>query len=432
MKILLMITNNFLKEFKPNENRTLSEEIMWHIGNSGNLLFLNGYIAMLEGQNYEFWDQEQYSNSSEEYYDYINQNYDCAIYPLANNITERKSSLEPVVQRIKKLTIPTFIWGLGITQYGKFDIQKFNTIGNADIISDLVKTVDKYNGKIFVRGYYSGEVLKKYCGIENVDELIIPMGCPSMYQLGCLSVENVIVDKKNFCWGLNGLAKDIKEKRIWHNMNKYKSFYIDQDEFPGVLLDQEPLDMLDMLKKYGIATTQLICEDRIKFFYHLSPWYNFVKENIDFMFGHRIHGNLIALLAGKPCAVWNDFAIDDVRTREIAEFYNIPIIRKAPKDIYDVYKKIDIQPFNQTIKKRYDDYTRILDKLGINKNFNPQKNILETKRYMDIKENHNVRFLKEEYNNCSLMRKKQIIVENTIYEKSQRVLNKLNAFNRKK
>lgn len=40
MKILLMLTNNFLGEFKANEKRTLAEEIEWHIGNSGNLLFL--------------------------------------------------------------------------------------------------------------------------------------------------------------------------------------------------------------------------------------------------------------------------------------------------------------------------------------------------------------------------------------------------------
>ena len=424
MKILLVLTNNFLGEFKANEKRSLAENIEWHIGNSGNLLFLNGYIAMLEGQNYEFWNEERYIANREEYFEYINHEFDSIIYPLANNITINKATLEPVVERLKKFIIPTYIWGLGLTQYGKFDVQKFDTSGNAKTISELIRCIVKCNGRIFVRGYYSAEILKKYCYIENADDYIIPMGCPSMYQLGCINISKAVVDKDEFQWGMNGLKEDIRQKNMWNNLNKYKSYYIDQDEFARVLLDKNDINVPMLLKEYGIKTTQLVCEGRIKYFYHLAPWYIFVKENIDFMFGHRIHGNLIALLAGKPCTVWNDSMTDDVRTREIAEFYNIPILEKAPKDIYEIYSSVDFQAFNETIEKRYNEYVKVLKELQINENFNPRKNRLEDIEYKDIERNFDVQILSEEYNRYSFYEREKIVFENAICKKGKNFLNK--------
>ena len=83
---------------------------------------------------------------------------------------------------------------------------------------------------------------------------------------------------------------------------------------------------------------QLIKEGRVRLFYDIPVWSDFFqRENIDFSIGERIHGNLIALLNGVPAVV----CPHDTRTRELAEFFEIPMVEdvSSKRYIYEIYEE---------------------------------------------------------------------------------------------
>ena len=92
---------------------------------------------------------------------------------------------------------------------------------------------------------------------------------------------------------------------------------------------------------------------------------SFVREKISFSFGSRIHGNIMALLSGVPAVVVGF----DSRTREMAEFYDIPCIQSfddiKPKNLYALYESLDYSKFNNSFEKKYDSFENFLIKCGI-------------------------------------------------------------------
>lgn len=82
----------------------------------------------------------------------------------------------------------------------------------------------------------------------------------------------------------------------------------------------------ELLQKYGYFGVKLLAEGRVRYFANLQEWYRYIEKNVDFMFGTRIHGNLISLLAGKPACVYIHKGNYDLRVRELAEFYAVPIV----------------------------------------------------------------------------------------------------------
>ena len=122
---------------------------------------------------------------------------------------------------------------------------------------------------------------------------------------------------------------------------------------------------------------ELYKNNRIKGSMHYQPWKNQIIEGkYNFSYGSRIHGNIIALQNNIPAFV----KVHDSRTREIAEFYDIPNCMNIKFDekcdsLYDLYSELDYTNFNKTYQKRYSDFKNFLDKeqipnlLGNNSNY---------------------------------------------------------------
>jgi hypothetical protein len=57
-------------------------------------------------------------------------------------------------------------------------------------------------------------------------------------------------------------------------------------------------------------------------FFDSATWMNHIRDNLDIVIGSRFHGNVIAMLAGKPAL----FIPSDWRTYELCQFHSLPMI----------------------------------------------------------------------------------------------------------
>lgn len=91
-------------------------------------------------------------------------------------------------------------------------------------------------------------------------------------------------------------------------------------------------------------------------------------------FGSRIHGNIVPIFSGVPGVVNSC----DSRTREIAQFYDIPCYTTKEieefKDLYDLYEKIDYSTFNNTYISKFEEFEKFLRKRKLVDEIN-EKNI---------------------------------------------------------
>ena len=95
----------------------------------------------------------------------------------------------------------------------------------------------------------------------------------------------------------------------------------------------------------------------------MYEWRNSIINNkCDYSFGSRIHGNIMAILSGIPATV---IAIDS-RTREMAEFYDIPLVIPENNSPYtqeqflEFYNNADYSRFNETYNQKYDAFEKFL------------------------------------------------------------------------
>lgn len=103
-----------------------------------------------------------------------------------------------------------------------------------------------------------------------------------------------------------------------------------------------------------------------------DEWLNsFAANGLSFSFGSRIHGSVMPILAGVPATVYTC----DSRTREMAEFFDIPHILPADAEnkkfsLYELYLQSDYSDFNKNFSKRFDEFESFLRKCGITDKIN--------------------------------------------------------------
>ena len=94
-------------------------------------------------------------------------------------------------------------------------------------------------------------------------------------------------------------------------------------------------------------------EDRIRFFVDSKPWLEFLGTR-RFSVGTRIHGTIAGVLGGTPSFL----IVHDPRTRELAEYHEIPY--RPVQDIEpdsrteELYHACDYSAFNAGMEKRYE------------------------------------------------------------------------------
>lgn len=105
--------------------------------------------------------------------------------------------------------------------------------------------------------------------------------------------------RKGFPPGTERKSAGFSEKLYRDSFARYPADYICQDQY-GKALYGAVTAFPELLQKYGYFGVKLLAEGRVRYFANLQEWYRYIEKNVDFMFGTRIHGNLISLLAGNP------------------------------------------------------------------------------------------------------------------------------------
>lgn len=350
-------------------NQTIYDKLFDHVQadwggvckNWGNRLWFQGiYSALDNGENeYEFINDDMTI-------DYINCSFEKIILPMANIFYHGfRNSIRELTEIFEKISVPTYVVVCGVQADGYDSLNEvIATIGEDS--RKFIRAIYNTGGEFALRGYFTKEFFDRL-GFSSA----VVTGCPSMYQLGSsFLVNDNKVELNDIRPIFNGHLRPYERL-----MQTYKSsVFIDQDEFFMPLFSQHYLDNIDMkiqvefIKKYGMTAAQMISEGRIIVAADMNDWSNFIRQgNFNYAFGARIHGTIMALLSGIPATL----VTTDSRTKEMAEFFNIPYVEKKAKYVFEkkeverIYREMDYSKFNKTFRDKFGRYEKFLKEHGI-------------------------------------------------------------------
>lgn len=366
-----------MSDFRATDYSTLAQraraELDGKIPNFGNKVWLQGIISEISSaDNILEYGYEDLSA------DYINQNYDCVLLPLANCFHKGWIPyLEKRASHISKLKIPVYVIACGIQAVSYDELDEL-----VDAIKEpatkFIKSVYNTGGEFALRGYFTKEFFDRL-GFRDA----VVTGCPSIYQMGRnLNISNEKVEKNEFTATINGTFKlPVFDK------DKKSSDYICQDIYGKILYDPKyfisnPVTLkriLKYVKRGDYDFVRAVANNKIKLFADTQQWLSYyVKNDVNFSFGSRIHGSIMPILAGVPALCYTM----DARTREMTEYFDIPNVNPAQylrkKDLYEWYLETDYSKFNEKFSKKFDDFEKFLKKCGLVKSIN-QNNLFMSK-----------------------------------------------------
>ncbi|MDQ3629594.1 MAG: polysaccharide pyruvyl transferase family protein [Actinomycetota bacterium] len=321
MRILMRGYKHPLRRMRP--EAVLDTDVLGK--NSGNLVFSEASFRALSMPGTEV----TVSNFEDLFddVDRVNAEYDAVALPFANAF---RGSYLPTLERftefVRGLRIPVTVLGIGAQSdldYRLGPLAQVNDAAKAFTAAVLDKSPT-----IGVRGEFSATYLRSL-GFDAVDVI----GCPSMFMFG--SRLPTTRDPGPLHAGsriaLNLTPGAGRPGLVQHHLERYPELvYIAQGNFDlRLMLWGVPVRNLD--DEYPRTLDHpLFAEDRARMFVDVSTWIEELRR-VDFSFGTRIHGNVAALLAGTPAHV----IAHDSRTRELAEYFDIPYTRqdRLPEDV---------------------------------------------------------------------------------------------------
>lgn len=359
----------------------LHQENIIDCPNLGNQVWLQGLVSEVTCENVTYAFLEKDTTVEE-----INNNYDVVIFPTANIFyKDHIKLLEELAERFSKIRIPIYVISCG-AQADSYDDLDNLCSSIREPATKFIRAVYNSGGEFALRGYFTKEFFDKL-GFKSAEVT----GCPSLYQMG----RNIHIDKPDV--SPNNLKPVINGHFNFLNMDFYRrifseypsAIYMDQDYFGRKLYDSDfdGFDNVDFkwflgqIRHGKYQELQLLAQDRVRLFSDMANWREYlIREKYNFSFGGRIHGNILSILSGIPAVVYGC----DSRTREMAEFYDIPTVTpeqlKSKKSLYDIYSELDYTKFNDSFGEKYDGFQDFFIRHDILPKLN-DKNIFFTKEY---------------------------------------------------
>ena len=328
--------------------------------NTGNRLWFQGIISAIWNPDVTM-EYFSYSMSKE----YINQNFDFIVAPMANIVSVGYIALlETLAERFRGIKIPVYVIACGIQASGYDQLAEIVGVLKGPA-SRFISRVYDTGGEFALRGFFTKEFFDKL-GFPSA----VVTGCPSLYQLGReLSIDYTLAPREAFRPLFNGSAGNYV-----HLLKQCPTaVFMDQDVYWRELLDPDFGDnrpsekdcLRSLINRYGFDVTKYLLEGRIQLIPNANLWREFIrKEQFSLSYGSRIHGNIMPLLAGIPAIL----EYRDARTLEMAEFFKMPYSIATPRSadaLYDLYGSVDYTEFNRGFAKKYDAYEQFLQKCGI-------------------------------------------------------------------
>jgi Polysaccharide pyruvyl transferase len=292
--------------------------------------------------------------------DALNETYDTCFIAFATHITTWRDVSE-YADVVEKLDMKVIALSLGVQDYmeGRNEAFQFHPS-----LIRLLKVVNSKSNYIGVRGAHTASLLYKN-GFTNV----LPIGCPTMYW-------NLTRDLQ-----INKTESYSKPAIVYHRTLVKSGLhlmedipligqdFLDEAIFTDILVDDEPLVNyeLNQYKQQGNFDQAIkLIEENGVFHARFKEWFGYLKKR-DFVIGPRLHGCIASLIQGIPAVM----LARDLRVQEIADFYNIPVLRYdelADKSFETIYIEADYTAFIETYPKRYDNYVAFLALNGLTHN----------------------------------------------------------------
>lgn len=332
-------------------------------GNVGNKLFLTAVDSYLRDENIYF----EYL-TDDMTIEYINDRFDLIIWPLANCFSASKAVLGYIAaytERIRQYHIPVLALGAGV-QAGSYDAPNELADAIKSEATMFISSVHNTGGVFGLRGYFTKEFFEQ---LGFYDDIVI--GCPSMYQMGRnLQIHKSKIEEIRPVF--NGNADSLRQFEKSSLFEKFpSSVFIDQGDYIELLYNpayQKKVtffDLAKMVKDYTGTEIKVLSQNRIVCLYDLPILSQFLLDKgVNFSFGQRIHGNILCTLLGIPSVV----AYCDSRTKELAEFFDIPTYKVEKDDIIDIsyiYENASWDRFNRSFSEKYDRFNHLLKAYGI-------------------------------------------------------------------
>lgn len=324
--------------------------------NWGNKLWFQGLVSEIDTEENTlcFRDKESI--------DEINNNFDMIVYPMANVFgLEHINDMSNLADIFNKIKIPVYVIACGAQADSYDDLD--------NLIEQVGEVSKKYISAIYNTGgefALRGEFTKRFFDKLGFSTACVT-GCPSLYQFGGdFVVTNTKVPVKELRPVFNGKINFVSEGlRYFKNAS-----YMDQDQYFCPLYNPKYINDVSSLKQqivfcyiYGLEAARLLSEERIKHIADMNDWRNYlIKEKFNYSLGSRIHGSIMAILSGIPTTL----IAADSRTREMAEFFDIPYIVPKKNKSYSIreiekaYLSADYSKFNETFKSKYLNYQDFL------------------------------------------------------------------------
>ncbi|MDR0944571.1 MAG: polysaccharide pyruvyl transferase family protein [Bifidobacteriaceae bacterium] len=299
----------------------------------------------------------------DEQIDRINREFDAFVIPMANAFRiSFRGTLQRFTEVIKRLTIPTIVVGVGANK------QLTTDPGLKADVQAFMAAVLGHSAKVGVRGDATRQALKEIgFGDEHVDVI----GCPSVYLRG---PDYQVVKKTPALTEASKVNLTLSPYVPWLEplledaLGRYPNLiYIPQryEDLGLMLWGYQPPQWKKYNQAYPVHTAHpLYREDRMRFFCDTRTWLEFNAQR-DYSVGTRIHGSVMALVAGTPATI----ICHDVRTEELAEYHEIPKAGQADLEAgataASLYERADFTAFNRGLAPRFKHLTDFLELNGL-------------------------------------------------------------------
>lgn len=329
--------------------------------NLGNRLWFQGLVSEISGsENTLTYFHEGMTK------DYINQTFDMIVAPMANVFHHAFSDLlQRLADRFSGIRIPVYVIACGVQANNYDELNELCSVIGPSARA-FMKSVYDTGGEFALRGHFTKEFFVRM-GFPSA----VVTGCPSLYQLGRdLRVSEEKVSQQAFRPLLNG-----DPEQYLPLARQYPDCaFFDQERFFHILHDpMDSTNIRSLIHHHGFEITRWLLAEKVLLIPHMNDWRNYLMESgFNFSFGSRIHGSIMPILSGIPAAI----TPQDARTREMAEFFDIPII--DPKSVtkstklYDAYLQTDYSAFNNNFGAKFDAYEQFLTSREIVKKCNAE------------------------------------------------------------
>lgn len=300
----------------------------------------------------------------------IDERYDCAVIPLADAFrADFRPKLRALTRFIRSVKFPCYIVGVGLRAKSREEIAE-GFVFDEDVKAFVSAALER-SALLGLRGEYTAEYLKRLGFIPDKHFTVI--GCPSAYTRGAQCVGTRIKPAEelrrvsvNLKPGLSAQVNDL----IGRGMETFEDVYfVCQNLY-------ELWELYFPYRRSGRTRTRfpevypvrrehpLWRQGHVLAFLRAVDWMGFM-EGMDFSFGSRIHGNMVALISGTPALA----VVSDTRVRELAEYHGmpyVPAVEFAPdSDIRELYAKADHLAFERKYSANFAHYIDFLNANGI-------------------------------------------------------------------